>query len=130
MNDHLFFYDADCAFCYRTIVNLLEMDRKKRLMFTSFNGETARAILTGPNTRLAKADGFVLVEDFQTDGRKLWTESQALFRVYWLLGSRRLGWLHYFPNWLCDWANWTDKHRHHLNFGWKRPEFQNDRFLP
>ena len=131
MNEHLVFYDADCGFCYRFVVNLLAMDRKKQLLFAPLNGETAKEILIGPNAHYALADSVILVENFRSDRREFWMRSQAAFRIYWLIDSRWIGWLSFLPSGFCDGIySWIAKHRHRLNVGWKRTEFQNDRFLP
>lgn len=132
MNDHLIFFDRDCGFCYKAIYYLTELDEESHLfLFAPLNGETAKEMLTGPNRVYANADSLVLVEDYESDQRRFWIRSQAVFRIYWLHGSKWIGWMCYLPPWMCDWAyKYFAKHRHRLGFGWQRKEFQTDRFLP
>ena len=131
MGEHLVFFDGDCALCHKLIVYLMKIDPEKKLAFAPLEGETAKEILIGPNARYAREDTLVLVEHFRSDKRNFSTHSRAIFRIYWLLGSRLVGWVSFLPNWFCDAVyRSVAKHRHHLNFGWEREEFQNDRFLP
>jgi predicted DCC family thiol-disulfide oxidoreductase YuxK len=128
---HLVFYDGDCALCHTAVLHLMRLDKEKLLLFAPLEGETAREILVGSNAHYARADTIVLVESFRSDAREFWVRSQAIFRVYWLLGRGWIGWLSFLPGWVCDWAyRSVAKHRHRLHFGWERPEFKNDRFLP
>ena len=131
MNDHLIFYDNDCDLCYRMILHVIKLDREKLFLFASLEGETAKQILIGPNAHYAHENSFVLIENFRSDGREFCMRSQAIFRIYWLLGNRWIGWLSFLPGRMCDWIyRGVAKHRHHLHFRWERKEFQNDRFMP
>ncbi len=131
MDEHLIFYDADCAVCHQAVKYLLKLDTSKSFLFAPIRGETADEILVGSNAVYKKLDTIVLIEDFRSDAREFWIRSQAIFRIYWLLKRYWIGWLCFLPAWLCDWIyRQVAKHRHHLKFGWERPEFQNDRFLP
>ena len=131
MSKHLIFFDGDCALCHKLITYLITIDPEKKLSFAPLEGRTAQEILIGPNAHYAREETLVLVEDFRSDQREFWTHSQAIFRIYWILGNHLIGWLSYLPVWLCDAVYRTvAKHRHRLNFGWERQEFKTDRFLP
>lgn len=131
MNSHLIFYDTDCDFCYRSVLHLIKLDKNKELLFAPLEGETAKEVFTGPNVRYRHENSIVLFENFRSDSRDIYIRSQAIFRIYWLLGSKWIGWLSFLPAWLCDAVyNSIAKHRHRLRFGWTRPEFNGDRFLP
>ncbi len=131
MKKHLIFYDGDCAFCHKAVLQIIKEDEKTLFLFSSLEGETAQEILVGPKARYAKEDSLVLVESFRSDRRRFWLRSKAVFRIYWLMGSYWIGWLCFLPAWIGDWAyRLISKHRHRLHFGWERPEFQSDRFLP
>lgn len=131
MREHLIFFDGDCALCHRAVLQILKEDTKQIFVFAPLEGETAKEILIGPNARYAREDSLILVESFRSDRRRFWVRSKAVFRIYWLMGSRWIGWMCYLPAWMSDWAyRWVAKHRHRLHFGWERTEFQNDRFLP
>ena len=131
MDSHLIFYDADCDLCYRTVLHLIKLDKNKELLFAPLEGETAKEVLMGANARYIHENSLVLFENFRTDHRRIYIRSQAVFRIYWLLGNRWLGWLSHLPQKFCDLLYQTvAKHRHRLRFGWTRSEFQGDRFLP
>ena len=131
MSEHLIFFDGDCALCHRLVTYLMTIDPQKKLAFAPLEGETAQEILIGPNAHYVRENTLILVENFRSDKRDFWIRSQAIFRIYWLLNSRWIGWLCYLPGWFCDAAyRSVAKHRHRLNFGWERQEFKNDRFLP
>lgn len=131
VREHLIFFDNDCALCHRLIVYFMKIDLEQRLVFAPLGGRTAQEVLIGPNMRYAQLETLILVEEFRSDRREFWVQAQAIFRIYWLLGNRWVGWLSYLPSWLCDGIYRSiSKHRHRLNFGWERQEFQNDRFLP
>ncbi len=131
MKEHLIFYDADCDFCHKAVLQIIKADEEMLFAFSSLEGETASEILVGPNAHYAKENSLVLVEAYESDKRRYWIRSKAAFRIYWLMGSLWIGWLCFLPAWMVDWAyRLVAKHRHRLHFGWERPEFQNDRFLP
>lgn len=131
MAEHLIFYDGDCAFCHRAVLEIIKADEKKCFVFAPLEGETAKEILIGPNAHFTKEDSLVLIEDFRSDQRRFWIRSKGAFRIYWLMESYWIGWLCFFPAWVGDWVyRWIAKHRHRLRFGWERPEFQGERFLP
>lgn len=131
MDDHLIFYDADCNFCHQMVLYLIQLDREKQFLFAPLEGETAHQVLTGPNARYAHENSIVLAENFRSDRREFFIRSKAVFRIYWLLGRRWIGWLYFCPAWFCDWIyKGIAKHRHRLHLGWARPEFTTDRFLP
>lgn len=131
MSNHLVFFDGDCGLCHKLVLHLIGIDPQRRLFFAPLEGETAQEILIGPNAHYARDETLVLVENFRTDKRQFWVYSQAIFRIYWLLGSRWIGWLCFLPSFLSDAVyRSAAKHRHRLHFGWERKEFQTDRFLP
>lgn len=128
---HLIFYDGDCVLCYKAVQEILKADENKLFVFAPLSGETAKEILIGPNAHYAKEDSLVLIEHFRSDGRRFWIRSKGAFRIYWLMGSHWIGWFCFLPAWMGDWIyRWIAKHRHRLRFGWERPEFQGERFLP
>ena len=131
MREHLIFYDGDCSVCHRGVLRILKEDENELFVFAPLEGETAKEILIGPNAHYVQEDSLVLVESFESDERRFWIRSKAVFRIYWLMGSRWIGWLCFLPAWMGDWAyRLVAKHRHRLCFGWERPEFQSNRFLP
>src|SRR5690606_15632130 len=91
--EHLIFYDGDCAFCHRAVLEILKADEKKLFDFAPLAGETAKEILIGPNARFAKEDSLVLIESYRSSGRRFWLRSKGAFRIYWLMGSYWIGWL-------------------------------------
>ena len=128
---HLIFFDGDCALCYRSVREILKADDKEIFVFAPLGGKTAKEILIGPNAHYAKEESLILIEDFRSDERRFWIRSRGAFRIYWLMGSYWIGWLCFLPAWMGDWAyRWVAKHRHRLRFGWERPEYQSERFLP
>lgn len=129
--EHLIFYDGDCAFCYRAVLEVLKADEKQLFDFAPLSGETAKEILIGPNARYAKEDSLVLIESYRSSGRRFWLRSRGAFRIYWLMESYWIGWLCFLPAWMGDWVyRLVANHRHRLRFGWERPEFKGERFLP
>lgn len=131
MHEHLIFYDGDCAFCHKSVLSILKEDERELFLFAPLEGETARELFIGPNAHFAKEDSLILVEGYRSDKRIFWIRSRAVFRIYWLMDNRWFGWMYKMPSFLIDWAyNWIAQHRHRLHFGWERPEYPKDRFLP
>lgn len=129
---HIVFFDDQCPFCHQTVRRILEIDKKKQIFFAPFDGETASAILIGPQQPLRETNGLVLVENHDSTERKFWARSHAILRVYWLTGN---GWgffgcLSFLP---CQIGDFIHKqfiaHRH--QFKLQIPELPGpcDRFL-
>lgn len=133
MNDHIVFFDDECPFCHKAVRHIIEIDLKKEIQFAPLRGETARAILTGPQSGLKKCNSIVFAEDYQSTHRRFWTRSHAIFRIYWLVGN---GWglvgiLSFLPSWIGDFFyNWFAAHRHQFKLRIPETIEPKDRFLP
>lgn len=133
MHEHLIFFDNECPFCHRTVRYILDLDKQKRFVFAPLKGETAENILHGPLASYAQANSLVLIENYQSTGRKIWIRSKAVFRVYWLIGDgwKIVGWLSFLPGVLGDFFYRSfAEHRHHFKLKPTKDAGPKDRFLP
>jgi predicted DCC family thiol-disulfide oxidoreductase YuxK len=133
MHEHLIFFDAECPLCHRAVQHILEIDQKRRFIFAPLEGETARAILTGPLQFYRKANTLVLLENYQSTEREFWIRSKSILRVYWLVGNgwQFIGWLSFLPSWIGDlFYSWVAKHRHQFKLRPMHEIGPQDRFLP
>ncbi|HSX25658.1 MAG TPA: DUF393 domain-containing protein [Chlamydiales bacterium] len=133
MGEHLIFFDSECPFCHKTVRHLIEIDTQHLFLFAPLNGETAKDILTGPQQPLRHANSLVLVENYESTDREFWIRSQAVFRIYWLLGGAHayLGLLSFLPSFLGDPIyNWFAAHRHQFKLKMPEEPGPEDRFLP
>ncbi len=100
--NHLIFFDSDCPFCHKSVRYIANLDHKKQFIFAPLNGETAKNVLSGPQTPLRHLNSLILVENYQSTMRNFWSRSRAIFRIYWLIGGiwAILGLLSLLPGWL------------------------------
>ncbi len=131
--DHLLFFDHECPFCVRSVRQMIQQDVEHKFAFAPLRGETAKEVLSGPQSFLKKANSLVVVENWQSTDRKFWTKSRAMLRVYWLLGGqwKLFGCFSFFPRFLGDFIyDQVSAHRHQFRL---RPDQEigpEDRFLP
>lgn len=133
MNEHVILFDAECPFCHRAVTNLIEDDVKRHFLFAPLGGQTANAILTGPQEPLKRANSLVLVENYDSTDRTFWVRSGAMFRICWLLGNGwgLIGIFSFLPPWLFDWAyRWFAAHRHQFKIQIQKSAGPKNRFLP
>lgn len=115
MYEHLIFFDEQCPLCHRSVQHIIDIDVHQRFVFAPLKGSTAHDILIGPQESLKKANSLVLVENYQSTGRRFWVRSKAILRIYWLVGHgwRLLGIFSFFPSFIGDlFYRWLAAHRH------------------
>lgn len=133
---HLVFYDGECGLCDYIVQFLLKADKHNQFVFAPLQGETAKALLKNLPLEMKGKDSLILIENYQTEGRKYYLFGRGAFRICWLLGGwwRLLGWLSYLPSWLYDWGyKLVARNRHYFfkNESCYLPrKNQKDRFLP
>src|SRR5262249_55536567 len=133
MRNHLIFFDDECPLCHKAVRQILEIDEKKRFLFAPLRGETAKEILTGPQKPLLKANSLVLVENYDSTGRKFWIRSQAITRIYWLAesGWGLVGVLSFLPRFVGDWIyRKVAEHRHQFRLKMEEKPVPRERLLP
>ncbi len=133
MPEHLIFFDGECALCHRAVRHIIEIDEEKKIAFAPLKGETAKHILSGPNERYAHMNSLIFLENYQSTNREFWTRSQAILRVYWIIGGKwaLIGWLSFFPCWIANFFyRWVANHRHQFKFRPMHEIGPKDRFLP
>ncbi len=131
--EHLLFFDDDCPLCVRAVRYIMTLDIDHKFLFAPLKGETAEEILGGPQTSLKKANSLVVVENWRSTDRDFWIRSQAIFRIYWLIGGqwKILGWLCFVPPFIGDFFyRWLSEHRHQFKMTPDREIGPEDRFLP
>lgn len=103
---HLVFYDGKCGLCDHVVQFLLKADRNKSFVFAPLQGETATQLLKDVSESVKRADSLILIENYQSDNRKLYIFGQGAFRIAWLLGGGwvLLGWLSFLPPFLYNWG--------------------------
>jgi predicted DCC family thiol-disulfide oxidoreductase YuxK len=131
--DHILFFDHECPFCVRSIRQIIQQDPEHKFAFAPLRGETAKEVLSGPQSPLKKANSLVVVENWRSTDRKFWIKSRAMLRVYWLLGGqwKLFGCFSLFPKFLGDFIyDQVSAHRHQFRL---RPDQEigpEERFLP
>ena len=133
MKEHLIFFDGECPLCHRAVRHIIDIDSDHHFLFAPLNGETAEDILTGPQTALKDSNSLILVENYQSTGRKFWICSRAILRVYWLVGN---GWglfgvFSFMPAFIGDFFyRWLSAHRHQFKLKMPQNPGSQNRFLP
>jgi predicted DCC family thiol-disulfide oxidoreductase YuxK len=133
MDEHLIFYDHDCPFCNKSVKHVLDIDKNRRFIFAPLGGETAANILCGPLKEFSEMNSIVLIENYQSTGRKFWVRSKAVWRIYWLAGNGWgiIGWISFLPCWIGDLLyRWIAEHRHQFKLKPMKELGPSDRFLP
>lgn len=134
--NHLVFYDGECGLCDRTVQTLFKADKERQFAFAPLQGTTAARYLKDLPPELKNVDSIILIEDYKTDYSKIYVRSQAVFRLFWLMGRpwTAIGWLSFLPSVLFDWAyRLVAKNRKKLfpnTSCFIPPADQKDRFLP
>lgn len=98
----LVLYDGVCGLCNGTVQFLLGEDHGKILRFAALQGATAEKVLgSGSKGDLAS---IVYVRDWQTDGARKFTRSEAVLQILADLGGfwRVVSWLRLIPSALRD----------------------------
>jgi predicted DCC family thiol-disulfide oxidoreductase YuxK len=132
MDEHLVFFDPECPFCHKAVEYIISIDPERRFVFASLYGQIARDVLSGPQKPLLHANSIVLVENFRSTEREFWIRSQAILRIYWLLGGKRkvIGSLCFVPSWLGDLIyRYVAAHRHQFKLKISKAPGSKDRFL-
>lgn len=132
-SDHLLFFDHECPLCIRSVRHIIEHDPERRFSFAPLRGETAKEVLSGPQSFLKKAESLVVVEHWRSTDRKFWTKSRAILRVYWLIGGqwKLFGWISFLPGFLGDFIyDQISAHRHQFHLRPDREIGPEERFLP
>lgn len=130
---HLVFFDPECPFCVRSVREIIKLDEQKQFAFASFRGKTAEEVLGGPQSFLKKANGPVIIEQWQSTDRRFWDRSQTMLRVYWLLGGqwKLYGWLSFIPSFIGNFFyDQLSAHRHQFRLRPDREIGPEERFLP
>lgn len=96
---HMIFYDGQCPLCNRVVRYVLARDKGKVFSFAPLDGPTADKSIKAWKIEHPNADTIVLVENFDGEAPRQWTEGKAAFRIFWLLGEdyRVLGLLAFLP---------------------------------
>ena len=96
----LIFYDGACGLCDHFVFFILKRDSKKIFNFASLQGETAKKILWQSPQLIHNLDTVVFVENYTETSSRIYIESEAVFRILWLLGGpwKLVGWLGLFPS--------------------------------
>ncbi len=79
---YIVFYDGTCGFCNRSVLFLLQRDRRRRLRFAPLQGATAASLLTAAQTQTLST--IVLLANGQSSER-----SSAVLACLRLIGG---GW--------------------------------------
>lgn len=103
---HLVFYDGQCGLCDHIVQFILERDKENLFVFAPLQGKTAKIELQNLPEEFKNEDSLVLIENYQTEGRKFYVLGQGALRVCWLLGGMwgLLGVLSYLPAFLYNWG--------------------------
>lgn len=103
---HLIFYDGTCGLCDRTVQFLLKIDKHQIFAFAPLQGITAAKFLTTLPENFRQIDSLILVENYRSPDAKIFLQSKAVFRIFWLLDSfwTLIGWLNFLPSLFFDWA--------------------------
>lgn len=132
---HLVFYDGECGLCDRVVQLLIKFDRQEQFAFAPLKGSTAALYLQDLPEDLKNIDSLILIENYAINP-KIYTQSGAVFRIFWLLGGVGLliGWLSFLPSVLFDWFyRWIARNRYRFfknNSCFVPPKDQDGRFLP
>jgi predicted DCC family thiol-disulfide oxidoreductase YuxK len=132
---HLVLYDGTCGLCDYSVQFLLKYDKKEIFAFAPLQGTTAEQFLSTLPKNLVDVDSLILIEDFKSTSPRIYIQSKAIFRIFWLLGSfwKLLGGLAFLPSFLFDWGyQLMARHRYQL-FAQRcliPQKNQLDRFLP
>lgn len=83
------FFDGVCTLCDRSVQALIRLDKKRRLLFASLQGETANALFhRHPNLRHeGDPDSIIFVRDFETSGERIYLRSSAALHIAKTLGG-------------------------------------------
>ncbi len=108
---HLVLYDGHCALCNGVVRFLLRCDRKGKLLFTSLQGETARAL--APLWQ-HHDESIIVVSHVGTDRERVYEKSDAVLEIARLLGGwwRAFTVLSVVPRTIRDRVyDWVARHR-------------------
>lgn len=133
MYEHLILYDHECPWCHKQVKNIIEMDVHKCFIFAPLEGETAKRILIGPHGWMRKANSIVLIENYDSTGRKFWVRSKAVLRIFWLNGNGwgLIGCLSFLPAKIGDVIyRYFAEHRHQFKLKMSKDPGPKERFLP
>ena len=102
-NLNVFFMDDACLLCHKSIQLLCRIDSRKKLHFSTLQGESAKNLptecqLSSSDSNDARAtESAVLIEDYQLDSQRIWHGADAVLRSLFLIGGWwRIFWLGYF----------------------------------
>jgi predicted DCC family thiol-disulfide oxidoreductase YuxK len=132
MPNHLVFYDGSCGLCDHAVQFILKHDKREEFAFAPLQGKTAKELLKF----VPQEDSLVLIEDYQTEDRKIYQFGKGAFRILWLLGGwfYLLGWPFFFPSFLYNWGYRTVARNRHRFFSQETCQLPDpklkDRFLP
>lgn len=103
---NLIFYDGQCGLCDRTVQLLLDVDKDRIFKFAPLQGSTAKALLQDVPNEIKTADSLILIEQFETDNKKIYILAKAALHICWLLGGwwMLLGWISFLPGFLYNWV--------------------------
>jgi predicted DCC family thiol-disulfide oxidoreductase YuxK len=111
MLKHLVFYDGKCGLCDHAVQFVLKHDMQEDFAFAPLQGKTAHNLLQF----VPQEDSLVLIENYQTEDRKIYQLGTGAFRILWLLGGsfRLIGWPFFLPSFLYNWGyRLVARHRH------------------
>lgn len=93
------FYDGKNPFCNHIAKLIGKLDRKRQFKISSLDGQTAKTLFKGNYGFLRQKKSIVFVE-----GERVWVRSNALFRLFWLLGGnwKILGSLYVIPGFIFN----------------------------
>ncbi len=136
MNKHLIFYDGACGLCDHFVFFVLKRDKKALFDFASLQGETAKITLAQSPDLLNNLDTVVFIESYQEPSAKIYTESEAVFRILGMLGGfwNVVSWLGILPSSFFNYGyRWIARNRKHFfsSDSCQLPtEAEKGRFLP
>ncbi len=112
-NPHLILFDDTCSFCWNAVTKITSWDKDKLFFYAPRNGDIAKKLFQ-QYPHLKDLDSLILIEQFSSASRRIWTRGQAVARIFWLIGGWRklIGSLCYLPFALDIMYNFFARHRH------------------
>jgi predicted DCC family thiol-disulfide oxidoreductase YuxK len=102
---HLVFYDHECVLCDKLVQFIIKIDHRQEFAFAPLKGTTAQKYLPFLPVLSRTDDTLILVENFKSPWFKIHLFSQAVLRIFCLIGRgwAVLGSLYFLPSILFNW---------------------------
>lgn len=94
------FYDTSCPLTKRVIKVIKKLDKDNKYTISSLDGKKAKLVFQGNYAFLRKKKSRVVF----LENQRVWVRTNAILRVYWLLGGWRkaLGFFFWMPGFLIN----------------------------